>query len=119
MLSNLVTGNSAHPAHAVVDGRRHLQPTPQLHCPVVSICESSALRQEVECAWISITLLLRGQRKKGKNIKSFQCDSTARHKLERMEMMMRLITHSRAHERKSWIQALLQRRCASLPVACK
>jgi hypothetical protein len=41
-ISNLVTGNSTHPAHAVVNRHRHLQPMLRLHCPVVSICKSSA-----------------------------------------------------------------------------
>jgi hypothetical protein len=49
MQSDLVTGNSAHPAKQVLMGTCHLQPTLQLYCLVVSICKSSALQQIQGC----------------------------------------------------------------------
>jgi hypothetical protein len=63
--------------------------------------------QEVERACVSISLLLRGQHKKGRTIRRFSCNDTTCCRLERMEMMMRIVMHRIEKERKPWIAASL------------
>jgi hypothetical protein len=94
--------------------RATANPTPSFtrHPAVTKFTKAKLARapdlEEARRALASLTLLLRGRRKKGNNVKPFKCDDTTRRRLERMQMLLQTYTHSRKSERLPWIAASLR-----------